>query len=350
MLNRLRRNPSMIVLLLLVMALSFAVGYSAAPQSVTAQDTFLENERLFIEIYDRVSPSIVSINIANSVIQDISGGSGFVYDNQGHIITNYHVVDDAQINNDRIEVSFIDGTIVRASVIGSDPDSDLAVLKVDVPQEHLQPVTFSDSDFAAIGQQALAIGSPFGQNWTMTAGIISALDRTIDGLGDYQIGAVIQTDAAINPGNSGGPLLNLRGEVIGVNSQIVSRDRVNSGVAFAVPGNLVRRVVDELLRQGFVDYAFMGVSVADVDLGEMERLNLPNDTRGVTIRVVEGPAAAGGLRQNDVITAIDGEPIPNFGSLIAFLSGRTRPNETITVTVLRNGQLQNFNVTLSSRR
>jgi 2-alkenal reductase len=308
-------------------------------------------ERVFADVYARSSPSIVAIGIADPVFGEFSGGSGFVIDTQGHIVTNYHVIDDIGPRN-RIEVNFFDGTMTRAEIVGTDPDSDIALLRVDLPAERLVALPMADSDSLVIGQMVLAIGSPFGQRWTLTSGIVSALERTIDGLGDYQIGAVIQTDAAINPGNSGGPLLNLRGEVVGVNAQIIVRDgqRANSGVGFAVPSNLVMRVVDELRDTGRVDYAFLGIgSIEDVNLRVIERLNLPDNTRGVRIGTVSGPAQAAGLRSNDIITGIDDRRILGFGSLLAYLAGNARPQQTVTVTVLRNGEEMAFPVTLASR-
>lgn len=326
-------------------------------QSTTAP--MLEIEATLADIYNRVSPSVVSINVVartpNSFSQqDFSEGTGtgFVIDEQGHIVTNNHVVMGAT----RIEVNFFDGTIARGEVVGLDPDSDLAVIKVDLPQEQLYPVTFADSDNLFIGQSVVALGSPFGQRWTMTTGIVSAKDRTIEGLSGFQIGAVIQTDAAINPGNSGGPLLDLQGHVIGVNSQILSRTRSSSGVGFAVPSNLVQRVADKLINEGEVPYSYLGISSRpnDVDLALIEVMGLPNNTRGVVVQSVDrsGPAGRAGLQNAsgfvtidgisvptsvDIITAIDNEPVTGFNSLIAYLASQTEPGQTVNLTVLRNG-------------
>jgi 2-alkenal reductase len=332
----------------------YVIGVNVDRDSVSAQDAGVlvtDIERIFSDVYTRSSPAIVAIGIADPVFGEFSGGSGFVIDTQGHIVTNYHVIDEAGAR-DRIEVNFFDGTMARAEIVGTDPDSDIALLRVDLPAERLVTLPMADSDSLVIGQMVLAIGSPFGQRWTLTSGIVSALERTIDGLGDYQIGAVIQTDAAINPGNSGGPLLNLRGEVVGVNAQIIVRDgaRANSGVGFAVPSNLVLRVIDELRDNGRVDYAFLGVgNIEDVNLRVIERMELPDNTRGVRIGTVSGPALAAGLRSNDIITRIDDRPILGFGSLLAYLAGKTRPDQTVTITVLRNGEQLAFPVTLASR-
>lgn len=344
-----------------IAALFTLIGYSAGTinQDVTAQGTAIQltdSELQLTDLYTRISPSIVSINIVERFggeFEEISGGSGFVYDQGGHIITNYHVVNEVS-SDGRIEVNFIDGTIVRAEVVGEDPDSDLAVIRVDVPQERLFPVTFADSEDLVIGQTTVALGSPFGQRWTMTTGIISALDRTIIGLDGYQIGAVIQTDAAINPGNSGGPLLNLAGEVLGVNSQIISEERINSGIAFAVPSNLVQRVVNDLIEDGNVEYAYLGIRGGDITLSVIEELRIPNNTQGVRVEDFSlsgavSPAQQGGLRVDDIITGINGEPITSFGTLIAYLATRTEPGEIINIRVMRDGIMQDLAVTLGRR-
>jgi S1-C subfamily serine protease len=244
---------------------------------------YIENiSEQYTQVYRAVAPSVVAINVTiesrNRVIGE-GTGSGFVIDKDGHIVTNNHVVDGAT----RIEVEFYDGTLTAADVVGLDPDSDLAVLKVDLPADKLYPVTFADSDDLVIGQIVLALGSPFGQDWTLTTGIVSALNRTMQGLSDFSIGNVIQTDAAINPGNSGGPLLDLEGRVIGVNSQIATTSDSNSGVGFAIPANLTQRVAQQLIENGVVEYSYIGISGGDVSLTLSQALELPADTRGVVV-------------------------------------------------------------------
>lgn len=348
------RKFGWLVAALILLGAGYVFGSQVNDRGLSAQDPgvlMTEIERIYSDVYTRTSPSIVAISIADPVFGELGGGSGFVIDTVGHIVTNFHVVDQAG-PSDRIEVNFYDGTITRAELIGGDPDSDLALLKVTLSPERLQPLVLADSDALMIGQGVLAIGSPFGQRWTLTSGIVSALERTIDGLGDYQIGAIIQTDAAINPGNSGGPLLNLRGEVVGVNSQIITRDgeRSNSGVGFAVPSNLVKRVVQQLRDNGFVEYAFLGVAnVEEVNLRIIERLGLPDNTRGVRVGTVTGPAQAAGLRSNDIITRIDERDVIGFGSLIAYLAGNASPNQMVTITVLREGQILQIPVQLGRR-
>jgi 2-alkenal reductase len=352
--------------------------YQAPPQPTLdpQQLGLLDLEARFATLYNQVSPSVVAINVVSQAPVsgvrpvespegfDYGSGSGFVIDTNGHIVTNNHVVENAL--PDGIEVNFFDGTMVRAELVATDPDSDLAVIRVDMPAERLIPVAIGDSDQLVIGQMVVAIGSPFGQRWTLTTGVVSALDRTIRGLSNFSIGSVIQTDAAINPGNSGGPLLNLRGEVIGVNSQIISETRSNTGIGFAVPGNLVKRVVQDLLTTGSVEYSYLGISGEDVNLTLIESLGLPDNTRGVVVQnVIAGePAANAGLRNPgnltevrglevptsaDVITAINGTPVAGMSTLISYLARNTQPGDTINLTVWRNGQTLDIPVVLSAR-
>ncbi len=351
-----------------VMHRAAASAYQAPiVQQVQARDPITEEEQYFSQIYNQVSPSVVSINVIGE--SDETGtfagsGTGFIIDQDGHIVTNNHVVDNAT----QIEVSFLDGHVTRGEVIGLDPDSDLAVLKVDLPAEQLPPVTFGDSDSLFIGETTLAIGSPFGQRWTLTSGIVSALGRTIQGLDQFSVGSVIQTDAAINPGNSGGPLLNLDGQVIGVNSQIApGSGGASAGIGFAIPINLVKRVADQLIADGKVDYSYLGIaSGSNISLDLIEALNLPNDIQGVVVAdVTEGaPAAQAGIlapdgietvngreipSSADIITAIDGQPITNMSSLVSYLAANTVPGQTVNLTVYRDGQEIGIPVTLRAR-
>lgn len=333
--------------------------------SVSAQQQGLRtlDEQIYSEVYTNVAPSVVSINVlvrqtnsGNTFLDGQlrpAGGTGFVYDTNGHLVTNAHVVDGAE----DIEVYFFDGTIARAEIVGLDRDSDIAVIRVeDVPAERLRPVAFGNSEALVVGQATLAIGSPFGEDWTLTSGIVSALNRSIRSLGNFSTGAVIQTDTAINPGNSGGPLLNLNGEVIGVNTQIISETRTNSGIGFAVPSNLVSRVAQELIDNGRVAYSYMGINGGNMNLSLIESLNLPNNLQGaVVINVLpNSPAGQAGLRsqsQNtiDVITAVDGADINSMDDLLAYLAINTRPNQTVTLTLYRNGETINLPMTLAAR-
>jgi S1-C subfamily serine protease len=352
------RLAFIVVLVLCVMALG-----TLAPILAQTNDVTSPIDDIFAEVYNQVSPSVVSINVVarregtGFFGQDqevIAGGTGFVLDTSGHILTNNHVVDGAT----EIDVSFVDGTLASAQITGLDPDSDLAVIQVDLPESdlaELQPVEFGDSDALQIGQTVLAIGSPFGQRWTLTSGIVSATGRSIQSLTDFSIGGVIQTDAAINPGNSGGPLLDLSGRVIGVNSQIISSTNSSAGIGFAIPGNLAQRVAQKLIESGFVDYSYLGISGRDVYLPLIQEFELPNDTQGVVVAEISpgGPASRAGLEgpvyantddannaravpeSVDVITAIDDEPLSGISELISYLAAKTEPGQTVTLTVLR---------------
>ncbi|MCC6616449.1 MAG: trypsin-like peptidase domain-containing protein [Anaerolineae bacterium] len=366
-----------LIAVLLAAVLTLGAG---AILPLQAQDTTTANppvttdatETLFSQIYNQVSPSVVAISVSKDVSQTTplgqqSGverglGSGFVIDNAGYIVTNDHVVDGAN----SIEVAFVDGTLARARVIGLDPDSDIAVLQVeDVPADILQPVNFGDSDNLFIGESVLAIGSPFGERWTLTSGIVSGVDRVISALSNFSIGGVIQTDASINPGNSGGPLLNLDGQVVGVNAQIASSSGSNSGVGFAIPANLVERVAHQLIDKGYVEYSYLGISGGDLSLDAIEQLSLPSDTRGVLVgeATAGGPAARAGLnsaefngdgadqmlKSADVITAINGQPLLGMADLISYLASDTQPGDKVTLTVLRGGDQMSIDVTLTPR-
>jgi S1-C subfamily serine protease len=318
-------------------------------------------EQQYAQVFTDVSPSVVAISVVTAFGE--GSGSGFVIDTQGHIVTNYHVVGDAG----EIVVNFLDGTITRAEIVGLDPNSDLAVIRVDPSITAMRPVTFGSIDALVVGQITLAIGSPFGERWTMTTGIISALNRTIPGLTSYSIGAAIQTDAAINPGNSGGPLMNLAGEVIGVNAQILTQSGQSAGVGFAIPADLAQRVALELIATGEVNYSYIGIGVdpitnGDVTLAVIESLALPNDLRGVVVGEVipGGPAEQAGLRNSqvtqafelveaDIITAINGEPIRGWNDLVSYLARSTQPGDQITLTIYRNGETIELSLTLAER-
>lgn len=337
--------------------ISFAPPASAIDQQELI-NALTPGEQILAKVYNAVSPSVVSINVSSNLGQ--SGGSGFVLDKQGYIATNYHVVEGAQ----DVEVNFLDGTITRAEIVGLDPDSDLAVISVDLPEDRLFPVQFGSSRDLIVGQSVVAIGSPFGQRWTMTSGIVSAVERTVPSLNqDFSIGGVIQTDAPINPGNSGGPLLNLEGEVVGVNAQIRTETGSNSGIGFAIPSDLVQRVLPELIQNGRVSYSYLGIGMAPITLDEIEDLGLPNNMRGVIVSqaLPNGPAGEAGVRgatvtQNsidfttaDIIIAINGEQVIGTESLVGYLARNTSPGDTITLTVLRQGQRLDIPVTLEAR-
>ncbi len=322
-------------------------------------------QQLYIDLYNRVNPAVVAIRVADSV-GDQALGSGFVIDAEGHVVTNNHVVEGAT----EIEVDFSSGLKVRGELLGADPTADLAVIKVDVPADQLTVVPLGDSDQVQVGERVIAIGNPFGLNGTMTIGIVSGLGRTLEstvsapGGGSFSAPDIIQTDAAINPGNSGGPLLNLKGEVIGVNKAIESQTGVNSGVGFSIASNTIKRIAPALISDGKFVYPYLGIgSKDDLTLAEIEALKL-SQTTGVYVTVVTagGPADAAGLRAGDrptaiqglsaggdLIISIDGHPLRTFSDLLSYLVNETSVGQTVTLTVLRDGTEQEVAVTLGAR-
>ncbi len=310
-----------------------------------------------VALYQNVNPGVVSIRVVTD--QGGAQGSGFVIDTEGHILTNYHVIQDAK----KVEIDFPSGYKAFAEVVGTDLDSDLAVLQVDAPAAELHPLPLGDSDAVQVGQTVVAIGNPFGYSGTMTVGIVSGKGRTLDSLheansgGYFSAGDIIQTDAAINPGNSGGPLLNLNGEVIGVNRAIQTTSfsfngtPVNSGVGFAVASNIVRRVVPGLIQNGKYDYPYLGISAyPEITLLDKEELGLPQ-AWGVLVTAVapNSPAEKAGIQEEDIITALNGKEVRDFNELISYLFKSTQPGDTVQVTVLRRGTTQDLSLTLGKR-
>src|SRR3954469_20282843 len=262
-------------------------------------------------------------------------GSGFVIDANGHIATNQHVVDGAT----SITVTFADGKTASAKVVGTDRSTDVAVIQVDAAKSELHPLTFADSNQVQVGDGAVAIGSPFGLEDTVTTGIVSALNRTIQAPNNFTISGAIQTDAAINHGNSGGPLLDSSGQVIGINSQIESDSGGNDGVGFAIPSSTVQRVAQELVSGGKVAHAYLGVQLTDAASGG-----------GATVAqtVGGGPGASAGLRTGDVVTAIEGKTVDSSDALVAAVDSH-KPGDQITLTVKRGGDTSQIKVKLGTR-
>lgn len=405
------------VVLLLVMLASFAGGLIAAPylthpaaaapvappESLAAppaqpatgdSDIVAAYEQALIDVYQNALPSVVNIRVTQKIERETGNGfdfpfrpfgspfeppfspgpeefynrgqgSGFVWDKEGHIVTNYHVVAGAT----DVEVIFAnDNKTIKAEVLGSDPDSDLAVLKVDLPAADLQPLTLGNSDTLQVGQLAIAIGNPFGQDFTMTSGIVSAVGRTIrSGNSLFSIPEVIQTDAPINPGNSGGPLLNRQGQVIGINSQIISASGANAGIGFAIPINIAKQIVPTLIKGDTFEYAWLGITGATLTSEVADFMKLPADTRGaLVINVAQGsPADEAGLQGSDktlkvagaeyqlggdVITAINDHPVEDMDDLIAYLVEETRPGDRVTLQVIRaDGTRESVEVELGVR-
>jgi S1-C subfamily serine protease len=382
---------------------------SAEPTVVTAtaptsNEPIAALEAALEAIYTKVNPAVVSIQVTQKEtvslpnLPDFPGfrfffgpngpqlpqqqapqeqyrhgaGSGFVWDKEGHIITNNHVADGA----DKIQVTFADGSSAEAKVIGADPDSDLAVLKVDVPAERLQPVELADSTQVKVGQLAVAIGNPFALENTMTVGFVSAMGRQLPvSAGDtqgllpgptYTIPDIIQTDAPINPGNSGGVLVNDQGQVIGVTAAIESPVRANAGIGFAIPSAIVQKVVPALIKSGHYEHPWLGLSGTTLNPDLAQAMDLKADQRGaLVVDVTPGsPADKAGLHGSDrqveidgesvrvggdVVTAINGQPVNGFDDLVAHLVRSTEIGQTVKLTVLRGGQEETISATLVAR-
>lgn len=356
----------------------------AAPARSLAQadvSLYSDQEKL-AQMYEQLAPSVVSIQVTGQADagmqlpegfelppgfempqgdQQMRGeGSGWIYDNDGHIVTNNHVVEGAT----DIVVNFYNGYWAQAEVVATDPQADLAVIKVTAPEGFdWKPLTMADPTTLKVGHTVIAMGNPFQMENTMTTGIVSAIGRDfpVGSLGEnrYSLPGVIQTDAAINPGNSGGPLLDLDGQVVGVNFAIESQTRQSSGVGFVIPVSIIQRVVPALIADGKFDYPYLGLSGRTVDADLARQLNLSNTTLGAyVISVVEGgPSGDAGLvgadpetlEGGDIVTAIDDEPVTGFEDMVNYLVTQTEPGQTVTLTVLRDGQEEKVEVELGTR-
>lgn len=337
-------------------------GAVVIPNGLPTIGSLRDYETALEQIYLSVSPAVVSIQVGQGA------GSGFVWDTQGHIVTNNHVVD----GSDSIQVTFSDGTVRSAVLVGADADSDLAVVKVDLPAAWLHPVTVASSDEVKVGQLAIAIGNPFALENTMTVGIVSAVGRVLpvdpssSGQVSYTIPDIIQTDAPINPGNSGGVLVDGQGQLIGVTAAIASPVRASAGVGFAIPSDIVKRVVPALIETGRYEHTWMGISGAGLTPDLAQAMNLDADQQGALIIdiVRGGPADQANLRGSsqeltkngqplrvggDVITAIDGQSIDNFEDLVAYLARNTEVGQQVTLSILRDGKTQTTPLELAAR-
>lgn len=324
-----------------------------------------DSEMSLPELFEFAEKSVVQITDSSETdAQDSRLGSGFVYDNNGHIITNHHVVN----GGGRIDVTFLDGTVYRATLIGSDPYTDLAVLYVeDAPADKLAALPLANSSNLRVGEQVAAIGNPFGLSGSMSSGIISGLGRLIPAQesGSFSIPDVIQTDAPINPGNSGGPLLDLRGQVVGINSAIFSTTGQFAGVGFAVPSNTINKVVPTLITQGSFSHPWLGVSGTDMTPGIAEALGLQEPRGFLVVDVVAGsPAERAGIRGGTDETTVDGRPIALGGDVIisvdnrqvrkiddilVYLQQEKSVGDEMVLTVLRDGSRLEITATLGSR-
>ncbi|OGO26221.1 MAG: hypothetical protein A2136_10660, partial [Chloroflexi bacterium RBG_16_54_11] len=329
----------------------------AVPTASTAQiASIVSEDRVLVDMYSRLNSSVVNITVyltQNGEVIPLAQGSGFIFDDQGNVVTNAHVVHGA----DAIEITFSDGLIREATLVGEDLFSDLAVVKVELP-EGVAPIPLGTMDDLDVGETVVAIGNPFGLEGTLTRGVVSALGRTIPTTTLFRIPQAIQTDAAINPGNSGGPLLNLNGEVIGVNAQIETNgtSESNVGVGFAIPVSIISRVIPDLIESGRYDWPYLGVSGYTVNPPLVKAMTLPIEQGAYVSLVPEGgPGQAAGLRGasetitqdgrtvevgGDIITAIDGQPVKTFDELLVYLSLKTSPGQEVTLTILRAGQYQ----------
>lgn len=323
-----------------------------------------------IQLYDAVSPGVVSIQVTSQASGTVLG-SGFVIDTDGYIVTNYHVVEGAS----QVEVHFPSGLKVYGSVVSVDLDSDIALIKVDVSADQLTPIPLGDSDQVRVGQSVVAIGNPYGLSGTMTVGIVSARGRTLESIRQtetgtfFSAGDLIQTDATINPGNSGGPLLNLNGEVIGINRAIQTSGNLtstvsNTGIGFAVSSNILKTVLPTLKQGETYDYPYLGLSsLPSLTLAEAEILNISNTTGAYVLEVVPGgpadqaglvagtePTAIIGLNAGgDLITAVDGQEILEFSELLSYMMLNKHPGDEMVLTILRDGQEMTLTVELGER-
>jgi len=318
---------------------------AVAPSSSSGTAQTVKDGALTIgQVYDRTNASVLEITVTTQAPADgpmgsgtaQAQGSGFVYDSSGHVITNAHVVDGAE----SAKVRFADGKTYDATVVGVDASTDLAVLKVEAPSSALHPLELADSSQAAVGDVVVAIGSPFGLENSVTTGIVSALGRSMKAPNGYTITGSIQTDAAINHGNSGGPLLDLDGKVVGVNAQIESESGGNDGVGFAIPSSTVKSIVAQILEDGSVQHAYLGVSVTAAADG----------TAGAQLAEVRSgtPAAEAGLQAGDVLTAVDGDAVSSAAALQSAIDAR-KPGDRVILDYLRDGAHRTVTVTLGTR-
>jgi S1-C subfamily serine protease len=339
---------------------NYTMSTALDSESAALNKVFEETNGSVVQITNTVKTVLPNIIINGNPYESQSTrlGSGFVYDSEGRIITNNHVVDGAKT----VDVTFVDGNIYSAKVVGTDAFSDLALLQItdNLESEHLSPLVLGNSSQLQVGQQVIAIGNPFGLSDTMTTGIVSQVGRLLPNPGmGFSIPSVIQTDAAINPGNSGGPLLDLQGNVIGVNTAIKSNTGEFSGIGFAIPSNTVARIAPGLMKDGKYDHPWLGISGTSLTPELADQLGLPHDFKGVVISSVTpgGPADIAGIHgstknnapSGDVATAIDGHAVKRIDDIIFYIEEQTSVGDTVVITIQRDGQSHDINVTLQSR-
>ncbi|MDC0168096.1 trypsin-like peptidase domain-containing protein [Candidatus Nitrosopelagicus sp.] len=317
-------------------------------------------EYSLIDIFEKSEESIVQVSVLRGESEG-GMGSGFVYSDEGYVITNQHVVQDAQ----KVMITFLDGEAYIGNVVGSDRDLDIAVVKVEPTNTYLQPIKIGDSSELKVGEKIAAIGNPFGLSGSMTAGIVSQMGRLLPQETGYSIPDVIQTDAAINPGNSGGPLINMKGEVVGINTAIQSATGEFSGIGFAVPSNTVKKVVPVLIEDGEFKHPWMGISGTDVDPELAEVRELKSSKGFLVVSVIEGsPAETAGLLgvteteerdgrefalDGDIILAIDGETVRKISDILVHLQREKSVGDEMVLSVNRNGEMLELTMILEER-
>ncbi len=358
---RLGRIPIQIGLVTFILLISLSRASTVFPAALT------EEERNNIAVYEKVADGVVNItstavqmDFLFNVFPTQGSGSGSIIDSKGHILTNHHVVANAQ----KLEVTLADESKWPAKLVGSDPDNDLAVIKIDAPKEKLKVIPMGDSKQLKIGQKVLAIGNPFGLERTLTTGIISSLGRTIRSETGILMEDIIQTDAAINPGNSGGPLLNSEGEIIGINSAIISPSGGSVGIGFAIPVNMARRIVPELITKGYVIYPYFGATIMPLFPEVAKHLKLKVEKGAMIAEVVKGgPADKAGLKGGsqrvqvgnmiviaggDIVVKVDQHEVKTNDELIRYIREK-KPGDTIVLQVYRKGDFVDVKVTLGER-
>tara|TARA_B100000745_G_scaffold154259_1_gene101081 strand:+ start:1722 stop:2852 length:1131 start_codon:yes stop_codon:yes gene_type:complete len=317
-------------------------------------------EYSLVDIFEKSEESVVQVNVLRGG-SDGGMGSGFVYSEEGYIITNQHVVKDAK----KVTVTFLDGEAYIGDVIGTDPDLDIAVVKVSPSNTYLQPITIGDSSKLKVGEKIVAIGNPFGLSGSMTSGIVSQIGRLLPQESGYSIPDVIQTDAAINPGNSGGPLINMKGEVVGINTAIQSITGEFSGIGFAVPSNTVKKIVPVLIEDGEFKHPWMGISGTDVDPELADFRELKSSKGFLVISVIEGsPAEQAGLIgvtetkeidgrelavDGDIVLSIDGKTVRKISDILIHLQREKSIGDEMVLSVNRNGEILELTMVLEER-
>lgn len=348
----------------------FLLPAQIAPEAIE-KDTSIPNaigqsnaytkELSLVEIFEKSESGVVRVNVQREDDGSNGVGSGFVFDKNGHIITNAHVINDAK----KVVVTFLDGRSYNADIVGYDEFTDIGVIKVNADLKLLHPISLGDSSNLKVGEQIAAIGNPFGLSGSMTSGIVSQLGRLLPSGSGYSIPDVIQTDAAINPGNSGGPLLNMRGEIIGINTAIQSTTGEFTGVGFAVPSQTIAKIVPSLISKGEYNHPWIGISGRDIDPDLAKVLNLNDAVGFLVVSVVDdSPASKAGLRGSDetitidgvnypkggdVILAVDGKEVRKIDDILIHLQRAKSVGDKMVLEILRDGRTTDVTITLEER-